>query len=229
MLECKNELSCNQYYNLTFMWHNVVFGKEFLHLSERGKFKNRPFDFNMAASSPQRTIFLLTYSQADLEKFPTRQSFADVVVECFTARNIRISMWVTSLERHKNGGFHYHMAVKLCGKYRWLRVRKEIFDRHCINVNFNDDEGDSGNTYYTAYKYVVKHDSDFVTSVDHPEITALPRADRAIAANRRRAKNDDRSRKRKRDKRMTDYDLLQIIPQRKFTSRLQMLSLAAQL
>ena len=194
-----------------------------------GNLKIRPFDFNMAASSPQRTIFLLTYSQADLEKFPTRQSFADVVVECFTARNIRISMWVTSLERHKNGGFQCHMAVKLCGKYRRLRVRREISDRHCINVNFNDNEGDSGNTNYTAYKYVVKHDSDFVTSVDHPEMTALPRTDRAIAVNRQRGKNDGRSRKRKRDERMTEYDLLQIIQEGKFTSRLQMLSLAAQL
>ena len=183
----------------------------------------------MAASSSQRTIFLLTCSQADLEKFPTRQSFADVVFECFAARNIRISMWVASLERHKNGGFHYHMPVKLFGKSRWLRVRREIFSRYAINVNFNDDEEDSGNTYFTAYKYVVRSDSDFLTSLDHPEMTALPRTDKAIAANRQRAKKDDQSRKRKREERMSDHDLLKIIQERKFTSRLQVLSLAAQL
>ena len=96
-------------------------------------------------------------------------------------------------------------------------------------MNVNDDEEDSGNTYFTAYKYVVKSDSDFLTSVDHPEMIALPRTDKAIAANRQRAKNDDQSRKCKREERMSDYDLLQIIQERKFTSRLQVLSLAAQL
>ena len=122
------------------------------------------------------------------------------------------------------------MAVKLFGKSRWLRVRREIsVDRYGINVNFNDDEEDSGYTYFTAYKYVVKSDSDFLTLVDHPEITALPRTDNAIAANRQRAKNNDQSRKRKREERMSDYDLLQIIQERKFTSRLQVLSLAARL
>ena len=138
-------------------------------------------------------------------------------------------MWVTSLERHKNGGFHYNMAVKLFGKSRWLRVRREIFSPYGINVNFNDDKEDSGNNYFTAYKHhVVKSDSYFLTSVDHPEMTALPRTDKAIAANRQRAKNDE-SRKRKREERMSNYDLLQIIQERKFTSRLQVLSLAPQL
>ena len=88
------------------------------------------------------------------------------------------------------------MDVKLFGKSRWLRVRREISSRYGISVNFNDDEQDSGSTYFTAYKYVVKSDSDFLTSVDHPEMTALPRTDRASAANRQKGKNDDRSRKR---------------------------------
>ena len=60
-------------------------------------------------------------------------------------------------------------------------MRREILGRYGINVHFIDDEEDSGNTYLTAYKYVVKSDSEFLTLVDHPEMTALPRTDKAIA------------------------------------------------
>ena len=37
-----------------------------------------------------RQVYLVTYSQADVEQFPTRRSFAEAVVGSFTQSNGRI-------------------------------------------------------------------------------------------------------------------------------------------
>ena len=180
----------------------------------------------MAANSPQRTIYLVTYSQADLSKFPSRESFSVAILNGFEARNVQVVMWVTSLEHHQNAGCHYHMALKLASKSRWLKVRAEVLKNHAINVNFREQK--EGNTYYSAYQYVTKADGEFIASPGHPEMTALPRTEKAIAA-KKAAHQQIPSRKRRREERMSDFDLLKIVQQRKFTSRLQIFSLAANL
>lgn len=61
-----------------------------------------------------RQVYLITFSQANLKQFPTRRSFAEAVVCAFTATDAnKVLQWVCSSEQHKNGGSHYHMAVKL--------------------------------------------------------------------------------------------------------------------
>ena len=60
-----------------------------------------------------RQVYLITYSKADLQKFPTRESFAQAVVKSFEAINTKIELWVCSKEAHQVNGFHYHMALKL--------------------------------------------------------------------------------------------------------------------
>ena len=59
-----------------------------------------------------RQVYLITYSKADLQKFPTRESFAQAVVKSFEATNTKIEHWVCSKEAHQVlqvNGFHYHM------------------------------------------------------------------------------------------------------------------------
>ena len=60
-----------------------------------------------------RQVYLITYSKADPEKFPTRESFAQAVVKSVEATNTKTELWVCSKEAHQVNGFHYHMALKL--------------------------------------------------------------------------------------------------------------------
>ena len=48
----------------------------------------------------QRLVYLITYSRADIAKFPTKQQFADAVLEAWKSCGITISHWVVSIEGH---------------------------------------------------------------------------------------------------------------------------------
>ena len=67
-------------------------------------------DINPSAS---RSVYLVSYSQADMDKMPNRTDFAKAVVESFTQRSCKVIQWCCSLEDHTSGGKHYHMALKL--------------------------------------------------------------------------------------------------------------------
>ena len=55
-----------------------------------------------------RRTYLVTYSQADLKKFPTRESFGTMLEAKFNAGpgKARVSHWACCLEEHQEGGFH---------------------------------------------------------------------------------------------------------------------------
>ena len=42
-----------------------------------------------------RQVYLVTYSQADVEQFPTRRSFAEAVVGCFTQSTLKFYTEIT--------------------------------------------------------------------------------------------------------------------------------------
>ena len=68
-----------------------------------------------------RSVYLLTYSRADLRIFPERKSFADAVCEAVLnceEPKAKIVQWSCCLESHKKGGGkHFHMAIKLNRTY----------------------------------------------------------------------------------------------------------------
>lgn len=83
-------------------------------------------------ASRQRMVNLRTYSSADTTKFLSRESFSAAIVEAWQHFGIRILHWVACIEVHSNnncaGGnemnlYHFHMAVKLAKKGRWLQMR----------------------------------------------------------------------------------------------------------
>ena len=45
-----------------------------------------------------RTVYLVTYSQANLEKFPLRNDFAKAIIASFTQGLARVLQWCRSLE-----------------------------------------------------------------------------------------------------------------------------------
>ena len=113
-----------------------------------------------------RQVYLLTYSQADVSAFPTRRSFAEAVVASFSGTPARIVQWVCCREKHKNGGLHYHMAIKLDRCQRWMPAKTFLTGHHGISVHFSDVHFN----YYSAWKYVTKTDEHVLHSNDHPDL-----------------------------------------------------------
>ena len=60
-----------------------------------------------------RSVYSITYSQANLDLFPTRAEFASAVVESFAKCNAKILQWCCSCESHKKSVKHSHLSVKL--------------------------------------------------------------------------------------------------------------------
>ena len=118
-----------------------------------------------------RRVYLITYSQANLEIVPTREAFARIILDAFEnavpESNCTVVHWVCSQEGHVHGGVHYHMAVKLSGRRRWLRVRNYIDQVYGVKVNFSDRH----ENYYSAWRYTTKcTDSISVHSTNHPDL-----------------------------------------------------------
>ena len=102
-----------------------------------------------------RSIYLITYSQANIDIVPTSVSFKDVILEAFEKNGkARIVRWMCSKEEHKDGGFHYHMVVKLDRQKRWMTVRNFLDNTHSIKVNFSNTHAN----YYDAWQYATKAD-----------------------------------------------------------------------
>ena len=112
----------------------------------------------------QSQVYLVTYSRADLEKVPSRESFGLIIVNAFqVVAGVEVLHWVFSQENHSGASgdqsnSHYHIALKLKRRARWSRVRQHIKNNHDIRVNFISNH----NTYYSAYRYVTKEDSHVI-------------------------------------------------------------------
>ena len=122
-----------------------------------------------------RKCYLITYSKADKNKFPTRQSFADATLEAFSMTKSKKAAvhWVCSEEHHKDSGVHYHIAIKFSGNRRWLSAKRFLLERYGISVHFSDQKHYN---YYSAYRYVVKEDkaallSKALLSKGHPDLS----------------------------------------------------------
>jgi len=171
-----------------------------------------------------RSVYLVTYSQANLEIVPTRESFADIVIGAFRSQTPATPIqWVCSREPHQNGGVHYHLAVKLNKQNRWLKVRNFLSKEHGININFTAEHSN----YYTAFTYVTKEDDDYVTSEGHPDLDNGP--PRTMAASQARHSSQvetDHGVQGTKKKRLSAYDVSCIITSRGLKTPLEVMALA---
>ena len=180
----------------------------------------------------QRIVYLVTYSRADFSKIASRERFAEAVVDGCEKNGMKMAQWVVSMERHtqpnvsesNSSKYHFHMAMKLRKRGRWLQVRNYLDEIFGIQVNFSGNH----NTYYSAYKYATKEDAEAVHSSGHPDITNnVPRTEKAIGSKKRTAQKPKRGGKRKRgNERLTVYDIIQLIQAKKIRTRLELVSLA---
>ena len=126
----------------------------------------------MAALSNRtvRQVYLITYSQADVERF-SRESFARAVTRAFEAvATAIIAQWACCIEWHKDEGVHFHMCVLLSKLQRWSMVKRYLQEVEHVVVNFSGHAG-----YYTAYQYVKKEDTEVLRSDNHPSSVAAPK------------------------------------------------------
>lgn len=132
--------------------------------------------------------YLVTYSQANLQKFPTRESFGRALAEAFNqgAGKVKVEHWVCSKESHQDGGEHYHCAIKLTGVKKWINVKRTFEDKFGVVLHFSDNH----EHYVSAYRYTCKEDSTPAHSHGHPDLSSVgsPRTKLCIAACRRKRK-----------------------------------------
>ena len=128
-----------------------------------------------------RSVYLVTYSQADMTKFPTRETFANEVVKYFQSTKVNVLHWVCCIEEHESNGQHFHLALKLSKNKRWLPVKRKMKNNHNVVLHFSD----SHVNYYTAWCYVTKSDKSYLQSVGHPDLkdATAPQTSNACQAN----------------------------------------------
>lgn len=115
------------------------------------------------------SVYLITYSQANLDTFQTRDSFAKMVVQTFNETRSGLAdivRWVCSQEQHSSEGMHYHMAVKLSHLHQRFCVRNYLDDNHSIQVNFSTVHSN----YYCPCRSTTEEDRKYVQSVNQLEL-----------------------------------------------------------
>jgi len=178
------------------------------------------------AAGPQnaRSVYLITYSQANLQIVNSREKFADIILEAFaqgTSSNPSnpIIQWCCSQENHADGNLHYHMVIKLRNQRRWLATRNSIDKTYNIKVHFSDTH----TNYYDAWKYVTKSDVNAICSTQHPDLTNPPRTTAASSSKR---KNSGGPSTRAKKKRFDALDLSNIIIKHNIRTDTELLSFA---
>jgi hypothetical protein len=154
-----------------------------------------------------RRQYLVTYSQADLEKFPSREMFANMLEREFNMGTsaVKVSHWACCKETHKKEeGYHYHCALKLTGVKKWVAVKERIQRTYGISVHFSD----SHDFYLSAYRYVCKEDTEVAHSAEHPNLAGAksPVTKKSIGANKRRSQ-DSSDKKCKKRLRLSNTDV----------------------
>lgn len=141
-----------------------------------------------------RRTYLVTYSKADINRFPTRESFGTMLVKHFNKEGCetKVDFWACSQEFHADGDIHYHAALKLNLPKKWVSVKKAILNEEKISVHFSDHHS----YYVAAYRYISKSDTEVFHSASHPNLKdiASPKTKASTLAYR-----ENRKQKRKND------------------------------
>jgi hypothetical protein len=144
-----------------------------------------------------KRVYLVTYSKADLVRFPTRESFAAVLEDHFSRSknnnsNVKVEYLAVCREKHEDNSDHYHASVKLTGTKKWNGVKKSIYESHKIVLNFGTDVAG----YLKAFRYVNKEDTDVYLSQNHPKDlinAASPKTSKCMAGNKNRRRSSSSS------------------------------------
>ena len=191
------------------------------------------FQVNTLASANQiRRTYLVTYSQADLRIFPTRQSFGKQVATYFDegTGKVKVEHWACCQEPHENSGVHYHMSLKLDGAKRWKQVKEKMMKNHGVVLHFSN----AHDNYHSAYQYVTKQDTEVFLSPNHPNLSEIgsPRTKTCIRAyreSRKRKQNENtngQQEKAKKIRRLSNFEVSEFLVANQIKSETELLALA---
>ena len=178
-----------------------------------------------------RKVYLITYSQANLKTFPSRESFANCVVEAFLYQESRVKVvhWVCSMEPHKDGSKHYYFAIKLSKNKRWKPAKKYLLKYNRISAHFSNKH----ENYFSAYNYATKHDKDALHSAAHPNLAnaCSPKTKLGTQAIRKRKaeKREGSSASSsgvRRKRRLSNFDVSEVILKNGVKKETELLALA---
>ena len=155
-----------------------------------------------------------------------RESFLQLVLDSFDnaepLTRCEIVQWVCSQERHGDGGIHYHMAVKLNARRRWLKIRNYLDERHGVKVNFSARHSN----YYSAWQYTTKEDESYLQSDNHPDLTNTPAPNTSRATEMHTGLANGGRKHKKSSQSLSVYDVSQISVKNGIKTRLELLVLA---
>ena len=203
-----------------------------------------------------RKVYLITYSQVDEELFPTRRSFVDAVLQSFNDCNV--VQWCCSLEQHISAGVHYHVAIKLDRNKRWISSKRFLLERRGISVHFSEIHANYYSAWKYVTKedkyYIESLDHPDLTNVGPPRtmmasIAVQSKSKRKASHNADDAGQNtsdesdvghshtqvtavsadaDNNKVKRRKKRMTSYELSEIVLAKNIKSRTELLAFARQ-
>ena len=153
-------------------------------------------DFKELTENLVNRTYLLTYSQANMELFPSflgnsRIQFGEACVAAFGGVDA-VDFYCVALEEHRDGGKHFHVSILLSKPKRWLGAQKHLSDLG-MKVHF----GTSGSMYAGAYYYTTKTDKDYHhgnASKQHPRRDVIGANSKAAVANQAYRQNAARKR-----------------------------------
>jgi len=183
-----------------------------------------------------RRVYLITYSQADLTKFPTREKFGEAVKKGFdhSSGKVKVEHWACSLENHQIRGVHYHLSIKLSGVKRWKKVKDSFIEKYGVVLHFSDNH----DNYYSAYKYISKSDDQVFHSEGHPNLRdasspktkkltqALRKKRRAAVSTKETHESSERNNTEKKPKRLSNVEVSNFIISNNVHSDIELMALA---
>lgn len=170
-----------------------------------------------------RTVYMITYSQANDNICSTRQQFADNVLNAFDSVDTKVIQWVCCIEKHQDGGNHFHMAVKLDKARRWIKVKQILHNLYGMVVHFSCTHVN----YFTAWQYVTKADSEVIQSDGHPNLSNDQPSSTTAASTVRAARASTSSETpKKKKKRLNAFEVTNIVRSNNIQTRTELLALA---
>ena len=163
-----------------------------------------------------RKVYLLTYSQADTDRF-NHESYTKRVTTAFqVVTRALIIQWACCMEHHMDAGVHFHMCVLLSKLQRWKKVKKYVQEHGNIVINISGHSG-----YHTAYQYVTKQDTQVLRNENHPAALAVPKTSSAIRNHSSHKKGEGAQKKW-----LINVEVSKIIVSHSIDSTLHLLALA---
>ena len=190
------------------------------------------FQVNTLVSANQiRRTYLITYSQADLRIFLTRQCFREEVNTYFNegTGKVKVEHWACCQEPHENSGVHYHMSLKLIGPKRWKQVKDRMMKNHGVVLNFSN----AHDNYHSAHQYLTKQDTQVFLSPTHPNLSKIgsPRTKACVRAYResqKRKQNENGNAQQEKGKkiRLSNLEVSEFLVANQIKSEIELLALA---